>query len=166
MRTRASPVTTLPRRPSSGSGGRPPPLIVFTLSARGTLCCSVQRDSCGLATVLLMLDWLWKRGSPAPDRSKTFGDIGTRPSCAMSGPYLLLYTYLDKRYADTLVLTFTQIEDILGFALPDAARLHREWWAHSAIDAGGSSYSDAWILAKRTAVPNLPARTVMFARAY
>jgi hypothetical protein len=111
-----------------------------------------------------MLDWLWKRGSPAPDRSKTFGDMGTRPSCAMSGPYLLLYTYLDKRYADTLVLTFAQIEDILGFALPDAARLRREWWTHTAIDAGASSYSDAWTLANRTAVPNLTARTVVFAR--
>jgi hypothetical protein len=112
-----------------------------------------------------MLDWLWKRGSPAPDRPKTFGDMSTLPGGAMSGPYLLLYTYLDRRYADTLVLTFAQIEDILGFALPDAARLRREWWTHTAIDAGGSSYSDAWILAKRTAVPNLPARTVMFARA-
>ena len=91
--------------------------------------------------------------------------MGTRPTSAMSGPYQLLHTYLDQRYADTLVLTFAQIEDILGFALPDAARLHREWWAHTAIEAGGSSYSDAWILAKRTAVPNLPARTVMFARA-
>ena len=112
-----------------------------------------------------MLDWLWKRGSSKSHRSKTFGDMGTLPSSAMSGPYLLLYTYLDKRYADTLVLTFAQIEDILGFALPDAARLRREWWTHAAINAGDSSYSDAWILAKRTAVPNLPARTVVFARA-
>ncbi len=90
------------------------------------------------------------------------------PSGGMSGPYLLLYTYLDQRYADTLVLTFAQIEDLLGFTLPDAARLHREWWtdADAAIDAaGGSSYSDAWILAKRTAIPNLPARIVVFERA-
>jgi len=112
-----------------------------------------------------MLDWLWKRESPVPPGSKTFGDMGTQSSSVMSGPYLLLYTYLDKRYADRLVLTFAQIEDILGFALPDAARLRRDWWTPATIDAGDSSYSDAWILAKRTAVPNLSARTVVFARA-
>jgi hypothetical protein len=91
--------------------------------------------------------------------------MGSPKICVMSGPYQLLYTYLDQRYADTLVLTFAQIEDLLGFALPDAARLRREWWADAVIDADGSSYSDAWILAKRTAVPNLSARTVVFARA-
>ena len=112
-----------------------------------------------------MLEWLWKRGSPGPDRPKTFGDMSNLPTSVMSGPYLLLHKYLDQRYADTLVLTFAQIEDVLGFTLPDAARLRREWWTDAATDAGGSSYSDAWILAKRTAVPNLPARTVMFARA-
>jgi hypothetical protein len=112
-----------------------------------------------------MLDWLWKRGSSAAHRPKAFGDMATLPSCVMSGPYLLLYKYLDQRYADRLVLTFAQIEDVLGFALPDAARLRREWWTDAAPDAGGSNYSDAWILAKRTAVPNLPARTVVFARA-
>ncbi len=92
-------------------------------------------------------------------------DLRPPPNGGMSGPYLLLYTYLDQRYADTLVLTFAQIEDLLGFTLPDAARLRREWWTDAANDAGGSNYSDAWILAKRTAVPNLPARIVVFARA-
>ena len=112
-----------------------------------------------------MLDWLWKRGSSAAHRPKVFGDVRTPPICVMSGPYLRLYTYLEQRYADTLVLTFAQIEDLLGFALPDAAGLRREWWTDAAIDAGDSNYSDAWILAKRTAVPNLPARIVVFARA-
>jgi len=125
----------------------------------------VQRDGCDSRTVWLMLEWLWKRRSSTADPPRIFGEMCTLPSGRMSGPYLLLYTYLDQRYADTLVLTFAQIEDLLGFALPDAARLRREWWTDAAIDAGGSNYSDAWILAKRTAVPNLPARIVVFARA-
>ena len=50
----------------------------------------------------------------------------------MSGPYLLLYTYLDTRFADTVVLTFAQIEDVLGFALPAQARLQAAWWTADA----------------------------------
>ncbi len=46
----------------------------------------------------------------------------------MTGQYLLLYRYLANRYANTVVLTFAEIEDLLGFALPDQARLHQEWW--------------------------------------
>ena len=35
---------------------------------------------------------------------------------------------LVNRYANTVVLTFAEIEDLLGFTLPDPARLHSEWW--------------------------------------
>jgi hypothetical protein len=83
----------------------------------------------------------------------------------MAGKYLLLYKYLENRYADTVVLTFAQIEDLLGFALPDRARLHREWWTAAETSADGPNYSDSWILASRTALPNLMARTVVFERA-
>ena len=79
----------------------------------------------------------------------------------MAGPYLELHAYLKRRFADTIVLTFGEIEDLLGFRLPDLARLQREWWT----DVGVSSHSDAWILASRTALPNLTARTVVFDRA-
>ena len=82
----------------------------------------------------------------------------------MSGTYLLLYKYLENRYADTVVLTFAEIEDLLGFALPDQARLHQEWWTRAEVN-GGPTYSDSWILASRTAVPNMMARTVAFERA-
>jgi len=82
----------------------------------------------------------------------------------MSGTYLLLYKYLENRYADTVVLTFAEIEDLLGFALPDQARLHQEWWTRAEVN-GGPNHSDSWILASRTAVPNMMARTVVFERA-
>ena len=83
----------------------------------------------------------------------------------MSGKYVLLYKYLENRYANTVVLTFKEIEDLLGFTLPDQARLHSEWWTDTAAAVVGPNYSDSWILASRTAIPNMLARTVVFERA-
>ena len=83
----------------------------------------------------------------------------------MSGRYLLLSKYLAQRYATTVVLTVGELEDLLGFALPGAARLQREWWANTDPATEPLGYSDSWILASRTATPNLLARTVAFERA-
>ena len=80
---------------------------------------------------------------------------------AMAGPYVLLHNYLQHRFANTIVLTFSEIEDLLGFRLPDQARRQREWWT----GAEASGHSDAWKLARRTALPNLLAQTVVFDRA-
>ena len=49
----------------------------------------------------------------------------------MPGKYQALYQYLENRYANTVVLTFAQIEDLLGFPLPDSAHVHQEWWANN-----------------------------------
>ena len=76
--------------------------------------------------------------------------------------YVPLYTYLEHRYASTVVLTFEQIESLLGFALPVAARQEPGWWTSAA--ANGSSDFEAWTAAKRTALPNLLARHVTFER--
>jgi hypothetical protein len=84
---------------------------------------------------------------------------------SFAGPYLGLYTYLDRRFADTVVLTFAQIEDLLGFALPAAARVDAEWWTNASRNVVASPHSDCWTLAQRTAVPNLSAAIVSFARA-
>jgi hypothetical protein len=83
----------------------------------------------------------------------------------MSGQYLLLYNYLENRYANTVVLTFAEIEDLLGFSLPDQARLQQEWWTNAEVDVAGRNHSDSWILASRTAMPNMLAKTVVFERA-
>ena len=45
-----------------------------------------------------------------------------------AGDYKLLHKYLHNRFADRVVLTFTQIEDILGFSLPVPAWVERDWW--------------------------------------
>ena len=76
--------------------------------------------------------------------------------------YRFFYKYLEGRYADTVVLTFGQIEDLLGFALPAAARSDAAWWTDAAD--GASDCSDAWRLARRTAKPNLLAQHVVFER--
>ena len=108
-----------------------------------------------------MLTWLMKRASlPQPDRGSV------RPKGrAMSGEYLLLYRYLEDRYANTVVLTFGEIEDLLGFALPEPARSQQEWWTGSLPGDARSFHTDAWVLASRTARPNLVAGTVAFERA-
>src|SRR3954453_4439375 len=108
-----------------------------------------------------MLNWMKRRGPVAylshePD---------SEPQPVMSGKYLLLYKYLQNRYADTVVLTFGQIESLIGFALPDQARLTQQWWTNAVATAGGTNYADSWILARRVATPNLLAQTVVFARA-
>ncbi len=81
-----------------------------------------------------------------------------------SGKYRFLHKYLEGRYADTVVLTFRQIEDLLGFGLPDLARTDPAWWTIAAGTGADPRFSDAWTLAGRTARPNLLARNVVFER--
>lgn len=107
-----------------------------------------------------MLDWMKKRVSIA--RPETYVEPPKKPGRVMSGRYLSLYKYLSNRYADTVVLTFAEIEDLLGFTLPDPASLRQEWWTEA--DTNTDRPSDSWILASRTARPNLLARTVVFER--
>lgn len=61
-------------------------------------------------------------------------------------------------------MTFSEIEDLLGFALPVTARVREEWWTDDTSDGGESPQSHAWTHAGRTAKPNLFARTVVFER--
>jgi hypothetical protein len=79
--------------------------------------------------------------------------------------YLSLHKYLEDRYANTVVLTFAEIEDLLGFTLPDPARFQLEWWANAGADSPPTAQSRSWTQASRTARPNLLARTVVFERA-
>jgi len=82
----------------------------------------------------------------------------------LSGNYNLLYDYLEHRYADTVVLTFAQMEDLVGFGLPDEARTDSQWWTLANADSDSPIHSNAWILSRRVAAPNLSARTVAFER--
>ena len=75
--------------------------------------------------------------------------------------YRPLHTYLEHRYASVVVLTFEQIEALLGFVLPTPARTEREWWTEI-VDP--QRHCSAWTDAGRTAAPNLAAGTVTFER--
>ena len=77
--------------------------------------------------------------------------------------YAGLHVYLKGRYADNLVLTFDQIEDLNGVPLPPAARLRADWWETN-DPPEASPQSCAWTQAHRTATVNLFARTVLFQR--
>jgi hypothetical protein len=101
----------------------------------------------------------WAR-APEPERISIAPKPQARPR--VRDGYLPLYTYLEHRYASLVVLTFEQMEALLGFALPEAARLEPDWWTDTA--APGAADGNAWTVARRTATPNLRARNVAFER--
>jgi len=109
-----------------------------------------------------MFAWM-KRQQPRV-QSWTEPDTPIVHHSAEAGKYGPLYKYLETRFANTVVLTFAEIEDILGFALPDAARRREDWWTSPDPQQPRPGFSDAWILAHRTAKPNLLALTVVFER--
>jgi hypothetical protein len=46
------------------------------------------------------------------------------------GKYSKLGAFLQNSKNDTEVLSFRQIESIIGSVLPNSALVHREWWAN------------------------------------
>jgi hypothetical protein len=111
-----------------------------------------------------VLEWVWNcwgRAAREGERKPPIYAI-QRPTAGVPAEWLSLYTYLEQRYASTVVLTFSQMERLLGRALPAAARTEREWWTDKASRAGRCS--NAWTAARRAATPNLAAGTVAFER--
>jgi hypothetical protein len=108
---------------------------------------------------------LKRRGNAAQQERQARSEAAPSPKRVTCGKGQLLYKYLSERYANRVVLTFSEIEDLLGFSLPDQARRHREWWMGAAPEVDRLNYADSWILANRSASPNLLAQTVVFERA-
>ena len=105
--------------------------------------------------------WPWRRRSRSePDPPRTIPRL-ERSGPPVPAPYQSLYKYLDHRYASLVVLSFDQIEALLGSSLPATARVEAAWWT---TVGGPKSHSSAWTGAGRTAVPNLMAGTVAFER--
>lgn len=102
-------------------------------------------------------------GAPAAAAADPPPDAGGHAG-GRAGPYQLLYKYLRDRFANRIVLTFAEIEDLLGFALPDSARVEADWWNGSAPAVDRSAQAEAWIGANRTATVNLVAQIVVFER--
>jgi hypothetical protein len=115
------------------------------------------RSALGRVTTRLR-DW-WRR-EDAPVSLRVTARDEAKPS--VPAAYLPLYAYLDRRYAATVVLTFEQIEALLGFTPPSPAFADAEWWTLS--QGSSDRHSSAWIAARRTAAPHLSARVVTFER--
>jgi hypothetical protein len=111
-----------------------------------------------------MWKWITNWRTVARETAIAHPVVRERLTGAVSGKYSSLHKYLENRYADVIVLTFGQIEDLLGFALPQLARTYHAWWTLGETNVEGPPHSDAWTLAGRTATPNLQAKTVIFER--
>jgi hypothetical protein len=105
----------------------------------------------------------FRMARPAKPAMVSVLPVEPRPTRA-GGKFQPLYKYLEDRYATMVVLKVSEIEDILGFALPAQARTDRAWWTVADPNTPAGPYADAWKSARRTAVPNLLAHTVAFER--
>ena len=108
--------------------------------------------------------WAWRRAATAPPGVTAPAVSVSKAPAVDTGEYQSLHRYLRDRYADRVVLTFGEIEDLIGFSLPEAARLHLDWWGGTGVVPARSAQADAWTLASRTARVNLSARSVLFER--
>ena len=82
----------------------------------------------------------------------------------MRGKYAKLYEFLNNERGDRIALSFSQLETILGFNLPDSAFLYRPWWANQS--KSGHSQSMAWGVAGwKTANVDMENEKLEFVRA-
>jgi len=58
--------------------------------------------------------------------------------------YEPLRTFLQNRKETTWQATFADVENVLGFELPQSAFVHRAWWANE-ISPKGSHVHAVWI---------------------
>lgn len=83
---------------------------------------------------------------------------------AQRGRYSKLHEHLKNRSGDAWSVNFGTIEKILGFSLPDSARVHRPWWSNVGIK-GGHSHALSWEMAGwKTSQVDLVDETLTFIR--
>lgn len=93
-------------------------------------------------------------------RKQIFQEVAARGKYAPLHRYLLALHTAPEWHA-----SFGEIEAILGFRLPDSARLHRPWWSNRK-SGGGHSQALAWQAAGwRTRAVDLEAERLTFERA-
>jgi HNH endonuclease len=57
--------------------------------------------------------------------------VSASPDAPVAGQYKSLADYLSHSVPDHVRLTFHEVEQILGFSLPDSARKYSAWWSNS-----------------------------------
>ena len=83
---------------------------------------------------------------------------------AQRGKYAPLYRHLAGLTGNEWPASFREIEKILGFGLPDSARIHRPWWANQG-ERGGHSHALAWEMAGwRTSQVDMVDERLVFVR--
>jgi hypothetical protein len=83
---------------------------------------------------------------------------------AERGKYAPLYRHLLKVPNTEWQTTFAAIEQVLGFKLPDSARIHRPWWANQG-ERGGHSHALAWEMAGwKTSRVDMASERLVFVR--
>jgi hypothetical protein len=103
---------------------------------------------------------VWRPRQEVPTSLRVTPPEEARPP--VPAAYMPLYTYLERRYATTVVLTFEQIEALLGFVPPSPAFADATWW--TGPHGANERHTAAWTAAHRSAAPHLSARTVAFER--
>ena len=92
------------------------------------------------------------------DREQRYRDM------AMRGKYRRLYAHLCGLGSREWLASFIEVEAVLGFQLPPAARMHRPWWANQS-PGNGHSHALAWTTAGwETAQVDMEAETLLFRR--
>jgi hypothetical protein len=77
--------------------------------------------------------------------------------------YTPLRVYLSGRTEAEAAMSFAEVEDVLGFALPPAARRYRAWWSNNPTN---SVITNAWLGAGfRSAQVDMAGQTLTFVRA-
>jgi len=85
-------------------------------------------------------------------------------STAKRGKYAPLYRHLRSLRGPEFRTSFGALEAILGFRLPNSARVHRPWWSNSSA-GNGHSHALAWQAAGwTTEAVDLNAETLTFRR--
>ena len=80
------------------------------------------------------------------------------------GKYAPLYRCLLARTGSEWQVSFAGVEQVLGFTLPESARVHRPWWSNQR-NAGGHGHTLAWRLAGwKTRAVDLEQETLVFER--
>ena len=77
------------------------------------------------------------------------------------GRYDALTRALRARAEPLVVLSFDELDEIVG-GLPDSAKRHRAWWANK---RSSQAHASAWLDAGRLATPDFNARQAVFATA-
>ncbi len=81
------------------------------------------------------------------------------------GKYSPLYRHLRARGGGEWRASFADLEAVLGFTLPESARVHRPWWSNQR-NGGGHGHALAWQMAGwKTRAVDLERETLVFERA-